>query len=599
MTTLNDVFNQTRTFELAGQLPIPLSVQIIHMGNFDGTSGHFTWTLPPGKTITTYETGPTGKPIRIVTQMPRVAQVYTLNVQLVFTLTNVQSTVTLTAAGQTVTAAPGQTSIAVTVAGSSLDVLWSLRSAGKIANDEIIIDRTAGALGTCIVPALPVLVVYDAVQNQAHTNAVTYTETRSLGMTTTFSATASKSINTQVVTAQDTLNQVTSLVTALGNVLAWMTSVASFDSSSGSGNSSSDGSVVQGIQLALNGYKALVGLFTSAIGSTTTTNNTSVETTQTHQLSVNIIDASSCMPDREGPGLGDQIVYLHNARFLWFADPNTNAVSFVYVSADAIAQVSASRLRAAVNTGNASASGTGLDLPTLQELFNLDPFCATAIPDLQDNPRFIGYPQNPDLNMMQHEFHGGGGGSLTFTQKITSDDLTRQVNTTTQTTTVKPGWLSLFGLEDPHNTVTVLQSSKSSSSELNVSDQVSTTATFNCAPTEDYAFIPYYDSVSGTFAFVPATLSASAIVSGTILDPSKKPLAHQRVILTTPGKTIATFTDDQGRYRFNSAGVVSGQLTIQSQNSSARVDYVEGHPQSLDLHVLSPVVPFESSSSSR
>jgi hypothetical protein len=77
----------------------------------------------------------------------------------------------------------------------------------------------------------------------------------------------------------------------------------------------------------------------------------------------------------------------------------------------------------------------------------------------------------------------------------------------------------------------------------------------------------YYDSLFGTFLFVPVTGKLPSF-SGTVVDGAGQPLAGQPVDLTlADGRVFHTYTGPQGDYRFYDAPAGTATLTAAGASS--------------------------------
>jgi len=96
----------------------------------------------------------------------------------------------------------------------------------------------------------------------------------------------------------------------------------------------------------------------------------------------------------------------------------------------------------------------------------------------------------------------------------------------------------------------------------------------------------YYDSLFGTFLFVPIT-GAVPSLSGTVVDGGGQPLAGQPVDLTlADGRVLHTFTGPQGDYRIFSAP--SGTATLTAGGASVVVT-IGATPATQDLAAANPI----------
>jgi hypothetical protein len=74
----------------------------------------------------------------------------------------------------------------------------------------------------------------------------------------------------------------------------------------------------------------------------------------------------------------------------------------------------------------------------------------------------------------------------------------------------------------------------------------------------------YWDSLYGSFLFAPVTLPESDMFSGVVTGPGAKPLVHQQVVLKVAGRTLTTYTDSKGVYRYYAPPTGSAQVTVGS-----------------------------------
>lgn len=94
-----------------------------------------------------------------------------------------------------------------------------------------------------------------------------------------------------------------------------------------------------------------------------------------------------------------------------------------------------------------------------------------------------------------------------------------------------------------------------------------------------------WDTVYGSFVFVPLQLSAKATVQrGKVMDAAGKPARALRVDLTVGGKTFHTFTDRNGGYRF-----VVGKNLVGSALKTGTLT-VKGKKQTVNLFGNEPTV---------
>jgi hypothetical protein len=154
--------------------------------------------------------------------------------------------------------------------------------------------------------------------------------------------------------------------------------------------------------------------------------------------------------------------------------------------------------------------------------------------------------------------------------------------------TLDPSFLNFGPASDQKLTWTVNQSGWAN-------DQIQTgTLTLAC-PSQNYrgpTFMRvYWDSLFGSFLFVPTTLTSPEIAvlhKGVVTDASGKPVVHEAITLAIADKTYHTWTDSKGNYTFFREAALGklGSLTSAVVSIKGRKETVAlGSAQPVQIHL--------------
>jgi len=450
--SLQEAYAQIKSAE--GKIPVPTPQQSIAVGTFNATTGEFDGLKTEVEIIN-------GKPVRLV---PHVS-INAVNARLVFQLLgNATKSVRLSVSGVGLTIAPaGRTSVAIDV-GRLRDVSWSLVSGIKTYRDQLKIDRPRiiGA-GAFTIPALPIAVAYDPPQNPAGTNSVVYKRSTSLGISMGF--TVGKSTSTTTAdTAQFPVPSV---------FHQQLVNAAAVETLAGNGVTAA---ALQQIDRFIG--KAQRNVTTKEDG--TSTSRRAYTFTEEH--SCGLADGVRHL----GPGHSDLVVYLRNARVVWFDNGFTTSLQLL--GYDAFDCVTIDQLR----------SGTAnLDPAAANALIALDPFATSPLGPkvpLAADPRYASLPGIgllPDVVV-----------TATYTQQLLIDNTRSESSARTVTDDLGAGLLSLVGLAPSQSQQVVATLSVGTTLETTDTTTVSTTLTARTLTdgirTELAVF---YDRIFGTVAF--------------------------------------------------------------------------------------------------
>jgi hypothetical protein len=200
-----------------------------------------------------------------------------------------------------------------------------------------------------------------------------------------------------------------------------------------------------------------------------------------------------------------------------------------------------------------------------QTILSADPYAAqTAIDPNRFTLTTWAFPYEPAVTST--DCNGGVCSCLAFSQTIKNDTLNDKSTTgsldLTVSVTAGPNLSDVLSLKET-NTLTI---TNSTTNDNTVASSQSATATIAC-PSPAYTgpiFMQiYWDSLYGSFVFVPLSLSQARIVhQGQVMDGSNKPARGELVKFAYGGKTYNTVTDGQGIYRIVvSASRLNGALT--------------------------------------
>jgi hypothetical protein len=305
------------------------------------------------------------------------------------------------------------------------------------------------------------------------------------------------------------------------------------------------GGIVSGALSAISGGLGSAAASSTA-GKATVRNN---QLTLEHAIG-NSFSSSSGL----GPGEGDRIVFLRNARLMWVAD--SSGVRLVFMGADNQAVENVGLLRKAA-AGQVPITAALPDRETIEDLLKLDPFASgSARPNLP-----------PDRFVYVDSYTGSGtgpdGDEYLFEHRLSAADSVSKTSYAIRTEDFKSGFMSFLGLGVTETKSTKTTISHTSMAASTSTSSVSTNGRFHAAPDQRYAVEAYYDRAFGTFCFVDAATPAPS-ASGVMTDAAGKPIANQVVTITAGQKRISTRTDSQGRYAFFSSQIKPGSHLIRS-----------------------------------
>jgi hypothetical protein len=559
---LDQIYREIKDVESLSPIPAPSTA--VNVGMFDAASGRFTFSSAVRRETKTEVVGP-GKVIRTTTFSVRVNVV---NLTLRFTVTNSQGNFTVKANGSAAAAAPGQSTVGVDVARAS-DVDFTVSSGASTFSEQLTIVRPPliGA-GAFRLPTLPVLVLYDPPPDQGKQNTATYSQVRSLGVSTTLSFSSRQELEADFLSPAQLAKRWSD---SLSVVLAGAEGFYAGQANAQAGIDSYTDPVTELIRALPSGSS----------GTKEITEDTSDQTLDTQITATTTIETQGQL----GPGRGDLVAYMSNVRLSWGA--LNGEVFLSLLGWDRLVLASANSIRdeirmlnntiAGGGTPKAATSNLGTLVTSLQALLSLDPFTANA--SLRGDPRFAGPADDP--NLLTIELRGPARFSEEVSHSVTEQDKTERVDTRVETEDESAGFLSILlpFLGDPtKNSSLETRIINTSSKEVSVGRDLRVTVDLHAAVGESYAVSLYFDRVFGTFALERLALRATPLVSGQARGPKGQPLTSEVVTLLAGGERFLTTTDQQGSFAFSTDTIKPGMLTVETRAARQNVDFTSGKP---------------------
>jgi len=486
---MKQVYNDFK--QLEGVLPIPAFPETINMGTFDPATGEFDSLL-----TTEHEGASQGvKPQTTISTV-------TINAALVklhFDLGNNQSGIVVTVNGKSATVPPRQNSVTI-AAGFAPQVHWSVRFGNKFHDDTLIIKRpyVIGA-GAFTLPVLPIAVVYAPPQETGVNATATYSKTEWIG------STVSMSFSQEEISTSGEFDALAPFGEKLKGLKDAIKDIPGAAAGTLAATAPYFGAAIAGAQL---------------IAAASPDNKTSLisgnSVTQDHKLdTLEVVKEAVTPAAQKGPGIGDVILYLKNVRLVWLCDKGD--VRLAVLGAEDLRWYSAEILKEDLQgielpIGNVKRPGpkegmtivsaprsgavTHLDRDTIQSLLNLDPFA-------------VGGP-DAELSRNRYERNPGNGGagegsfSHTVSHQIEQTDVNAKAEFFTHVEDTKPGWLSIFGVDNSREEI--MKTTVTHESSVAKRSGKTIEETLNVVPPPDNPKAPYfvdiyYDRVFGTLAF--------------------------------------------------------------------------------------------------
>jgi hypothetical protein len=451
--TPSEAATQIRQIEDSGAFTPPTPHANYTVGTFNAATGSFSGTVTRDVCAYDYEFR------RVICEPGPPPKVTVNGVHVGFTVRwqNASGSVTVTVNGKskTVSSGNGQATIEI---GRAREAGWRIVANGRSFEDAVVLDRPSvvGA-GVFTINALPIGIAYEPPQDPGKLNNNRYTRVTTTA--TTLSSSFQTSLSTTVPKATSTGSYV-SLAEGLG------------------------GAVPGPAGSALKSIASIVGRTQGDV----TTAQASGSTTA---ITVQLEDARSCTTgDHIGPGGGDKIVYLKNARVVWLDNGKQTYLALLGSSGSSCVSV------------NSLKNGTSVfDAATAQSLLAVDPLAGGGANMLLPSSRYTLIREidldptttnNPDTDR--------------HTESQWSSLGTTSASTKTTTDTLKAGLLAFLGVGPAQSQTTAFSISASNSRIEGTGTSVTTEATLRTLTLGASTTInAYYDKAFGTVVYQAAT----------------------------------------------------------------------------------------------
>ncbi len=535
------------------------------IGVFDAATGQFAFTSASLRTIDETIGGDPGeKPYQKPQHIHEEGQllVQATDVGLIFEVKNRNGDFSATVNGKKFNAPPNANTVTVN-AGDVTKVKWSVHSDNKgFANEFKIVRSNLYGGGAFIVPALPVAVLYEPPMDAQQKNYASYSTSKSVGTTIKSGWTSEQSTTTPANPSQ------------FRNAMQFKADA----DKAGTALSKVPNPYAQAIGTILQ-------ILAAGMGSAGASTQSGTSVTSENALILNAgQEVSYGTAAKLGPGLGDRIIYLKNARLAWLG--NGHMVNISVLGYDKISSPTAKTLKddwteltSGLQIKTASSNGvksapklgsrTGLDSHTILSLLKLDPFYGHGSQVNLDESRFA-YVDTYEPN--------GGADSYKFVYDAATSYLDAQTSFNVDTEEYSAGFLSFMGLGVTETKKLTAKFTAHSSKEFHSSQKAEVSVHFYTKPDEIYSMAVYYDRVFGTFAFKNVVPNQLEWVSGIAHASNGQPAAKQVVTLTIGGKKYSTRTDAEGRYSFRSSNITGGDAQIEIGNIRKPVRLQTGKP---------------------
>lgn len=411
-------------------------------------------------------------------------------------------------------------------------------------------------LGVFTIPALPISVIYEPPPDRAKTTHARYSKTTYIGTTTEISFGTEKSTTRPV--KPDKYNNINEMKNDL-NTAANLLSAANLAASK----------LGRPIPYADKAIFALK-FISDGLGKVSAIEEKGVAEAQGTSLTLKFSQTETfdTKPNDGGPGIGDVILYLKNAKFLWLAINGKLSLMMLGYEGNFAKHIGVDFLRRNLANKNA----TGLDYDVAQALLNLDPFVLKKSPStLSDRFEYRGMV---DLR--------GSGDEYTYAleKEFSQTDWRSYMEFTTRVEDYRKGWLSFLGIGVREDETVKFTSWNSSISKTIRGEKTSVELIFAGSIDEIYLVDVFFDRVFGTFAFESVPPAQTAMLSGRVIGADGKPISGKIVKAMVGKKSITTVTNKKGFFEFHSPRI-SGKASLVVDNKiHQEVSVATGKPVS-------------------
>ena len=390
-TVLQQIYDNVKNLE--GQFPIPVPTVTVDMGTYNPTTGKFNGLVSQLERLDLGEDegpGPNPKPQAVL--VPPEIDVEGVNLRLRFAISTPHGMWKVRANGKEVSGTAAHHSLTIDCGGAT-SVEWTVSGGGHVYSDRLIAHRSlvVGA-GALTIPALPVVLLYEPpprpASDRSPDNVASYAATTSVGTVLTSSLSSSSSTTTPVPSRFEDVNTMKSVLNGLATAAG-----------------------AAGNTVAKNALKGIADALGQA--SATATQGTQVTTEHTLAVVQTFTQATTTGENDGGPGIGDQIQFLLNARLVWLA--SGGVLRMTLIGHDALVTRSVAALKA-----NRNAEPSGISPAVVDALLALDPFVAGGPQAVLPADRFV-HVETYDVN--------GGDLGISATRTISQTDLQAKTRT--------------------------------------------------------------------------------------------------------------------------------------------------------------------------
>jgi hypothetical protein len=513
----------------------------VDVGTFNATNGFFTglggsiWVTDPPDSPGSGPIGKPGKP-HIEQGPPGVTYINSVNVALTFEVTNPRSgNFSVTVNNTTVSAAPGQRQVTIEI-GQASHFDYTVRSGIESYSGSFDIIRPPH-LGVATIPVIPLAVIYDAPQDKAglNTNSLTQSSNRSTTVSVEYSQDSSTTNPGTIPGGYGDLMTVEKVLNGAAQVLSKTPGVPD--------------TVQKGASIVQSLLSPLFGTV-DYTHTDQTTNATSTTSGVSYTVSQTVTPTTHL-----GPGDGDLIEFISNARFLTVGWNGQATTAKLYDDGIQIVSVHFLKQRlAALGTSNAPDPLTGLDRTTIQALLGLDPLAGGGPNATLDPSRYADLgPLSVNGSLVNQPM------SVTFT----NSQMTSSTHAVTNVQSDKSGWLSFLGIGVTDDTTSKVTLTNKTSNTSSSSQTVTATINLHAGADEYYRVEVYYDTIFGSVLLREIPLPGGAAVKIS----SSPPAAVSQVgvipaITSGATPTTSPAASQQARASVTASSPASAQISV-------------------------------------
>ncbi len=592
--TADDLYKLIKDLENQGKFPLPVPTETVMVGTFNPTTGRFegnvtriietdlgpvtdVWPsgrIPPNPTPqregnyiverSYYKQGNRAKMRERRYFAPVVNSPFT---RLQFNAVGPVDLTVEVRAGSLYKSQSGRGSVAIDVQ-DAISITWTAKSGQRTFSDFLIIHRpqvpVIGA-GAFTIPVLPVAVIYEPPPDQQKKSHAMYSTTKYIGTTTEVSFGTEKA-STRPVKPQRFVSTA-QMVDALKSASKLLQTTA--DAAKIGGFASKIPYISETV-MALN-------LIANALGKVESAETKGYASASGTSLTLMYSEKVTydTGPNDGGPGFGDVILYLKNAKFLWLFNGQELKLTLLGCEGNGVKEIGIRYLRENLR----DKTKTGLDYEAGLALLKLDPFGDPS----------LGNKTVENINKVEpnrYEFRGtvdmrgvGGRQTATFIKEFRQEEWASAKEFTTRMDDYRKGWLGFLGIGVTTDETVKFTMWRQNYEKTKSGERAEVALEFNCSQDEIYIVDVYYDRIFGTFAFERGQAAQMAMLTGTVTWPDGKPMSGKTITLVIANKPIVTATNKEGRFEFYSSRIRGGTASLVVDNKVYRkVDLSLGKP---------------------